>query len=192
MCKVTTRTATPLLVQQRHLRIDFRCAARSVQHATSATSVSNKGTVANVNGSNAFTPKSNEVIKRVSANDDTNPIANTKQRQLHSLAQHQQQNVRARRTEREPHDAGFQTRDHRKVMSTAIRKVFRSERERDPQPFFSLEPLKTRPHHADNDMLSAVEQDRAVQDVAMACKADIDPSDKEQSTKYKAPSLFIS
>src|SRR6185503_5069394 len=53
----------------------FAARRAGIQHASKATTASSKGTAANVNGSTALTPNSNEVIKRVSANDAAKPIA---------------------------------------------------------------------------------------------------------------------
>ena len=82
---------------ERHHRIDSRCAPRRNQHATNATSASSNGTVTNVNGSDAFTPNSSELIKRVSANEATKtnhdtesvspiPFLNTRNRMLRGVA----------------------------------------------------------------------------------------------------------
>src|SRR6185369_17627763 len=52
----------------------FAALRAGIRHATSATPANSSGTATNVNGSEAFTPNNNELIKRVNANDATRPI----------------------------------------------------------------------------------------------------------------------
>src|SRR5215211_6326038 len=68
-------------------------------------------------------------------------------------------------------NARLQTGHHRQVVSTAIGQILLIESNRHPQPRLLLKKLETHRHHADHRVLLAVQQDLAVEDIAIAAVA---------------------
>src|SRR5215217_9609347 len=87
--------------------------------------------------------------------------------------------------------ARLQTRHHCQVMTTTIRPVLLIESDRDPQPHVLREKLKTRRHHTDNCVLLAVEQNRAIEDVAIAAVATLPEAVAEHDDFVRPRPVFF-